>query len=213
MATADVPARRSQANRRADSRALILDAAVDVLVERGYHGTTTVAIQERAGITRGRLLHHFPSRDAVLVAAAHHLASERILEMERWFARTDDPDPGGAARIDSAIKHLWNTFRQPYFWAAMELWSAARTDEALREEIAAAERRLGRAIQSVVATMFGPVHSSHPQFDIVRDVLFTSMRGVALTYTFVDRDPATDTHVALWRGTARRFLLGEDHDS
>jgi len=125
MATADVPARRSQANRRADSRALILDAAVDVLVERGYHGTTTVAIQERAGITRGRLLHHFPSRDAVLVAAAHHLASERILEMERWFARTDDPDPGGAARIDSAIEHLWNTFRQPYFWAAISSRSAS----------------------------------------------------------------------------------------
>lgn len=212
MNTAVPPARKSQASRRADSRALILDAAVDVLVERGYNGTTTVAIQERAGVTRGRMLHHFPSRDAVLVAAAHHLASERIAEMEHWFERTDDPDPGGSARIDHAIRQLWNTFRQPYFWAAMELWSAARTDATLREEVAAAERRLGRAIQSVIATMFGPVHSSHPQFDLVRDVLFSSMRGIALTYTFVDRDPASDSHIALWRATAGRFLLADTSD-
>ncbi len=211
MTTVDPPTRKSQASRRASSQALILDAAVDALVELGYSSTTTVAIQERAGVTRGRLLHHFPSRDAVLVAAAHHLAGERIAEMESWFERTDDPDPGGSERIDTAIHQLWNTFRQPYFWAAMELWSAARTDVALRDEVATAERRLGRAIQSVIATMFGPVHSSHPQFDMVRDVLFSSMRGVALTYTFMERDPEADPHLGLWKSLAHHFLL-EDSD-
>lgn len=179
---------------------------MDLLVERGYSGTTTVAIQERAGVTRGRLLHHFPSRDAVLVAAAQHLANAQIAEMEHWFERIDDPDPGGGARIDRAIQQLWNTFRQPYFWAAMELWSAARTDDGLRDELEASERRLGRAIQNVVATMFGPVHGSHPQFDNVRDLLFSSMRGVALTYSFVERDPDTDPHLALWRSITRRLL-------
>src|SRR5688572_16801118 len=143
MTTVVTAVRRSQASRRASSRALILDAAVDLLVERGYCGTTTVAIQERAGVTRGRLLHHFPSRDAVLVAAAQHLADERIIDMEQWFEHIDDPDPGGPARIDQAITLLWSTFRQPYFWAAMELWSAARTDEGLRNELASSERRLG----------------------------------------------------------------------
>jgi AcrR family transcriptional regulator len=206
MASTVTPRHRSHSSRRADSHALILDAAVDLLVERGYGGTTTVAIQERAGVTRGRLLHHFPSRDAVVVAAVQHLADQRIAEMEQWFEHSDDQDPGGGARVDRAIDQLWNTFRQPYFWAAMELWCAARTDDGLRHELAASERRLGRAIQHVVATMFGPVHSSHPQFDDVRDVLFTSMRGVALTYSFVERDPATDPHIVLWRSLARGLL-------
>lgn len=200
------PSRRSQASRRANSQTLILDAAVYLLVERGYTGTTTVAIQERADVTRGRLLHHFPSRNAVLVAAAQHLANEQISKMEQWLEHTDDPDPGGAARIEHAIKLLWNTFRQPYFWAAMELWSASRTDADLRSELAASERRLGLAIQNVIATMFGPVHSSHPQFDNVRDVLFSSMRGVALTYAFVERDPDADPHLSLWRSIACHML-------
>jgi AcrR family transcriptional regulator len=206
MTTAVTPTRRSQASRRASSHALILDAAVDLLVERGYCGTTTVAIQERAGVTRGRLLHHFPSRNALLVAAARHLADERIIDMEQWFEHADDPDPGGPARVDRAIELLWSTFRQPYFWAAMELWSAARTDEGLRNELASSERRLGRAIQHVVATMFGPVHSSHRGFDDVRDLLFSSMRGVALTYAVVERDPEAEPHLTVWRSLARRLL-------
>ncbi len=213
MTSAVTPIRRSQASRRASSHALILDAAVELLVERGYGGTTTIAIQQRAGVTRGRLLHHFPSRDAVLVAAVRHLADERISEMERWFEHTDDPGAGGGARVDRAITQLWNTFRQPYFWAAMDLWSAARTDEGLRHELAASERRLGRAIEHVVATMFGPIHSSHPRFDDVRDVLFSSMRGVALTYAVVPRDADTDPHLELWRSVARRLLdVSSDED-
>lgn len=206
MAAAPTPTRRTQASRRATSHTLILDAAVHLLVERGYSGTTTVAIQERAGVTRGRLLHHFPSRTALLVAAAQHLADERIAEMTEWFEHTSDPDPGGGARIDQAITLLWSTFRQPYFWAAMELWSAARTDQSLRAELSASEQRLGRAIRHVIATMFGPIHSSHPGFDDMRELLFTSMRGVAISYSVMERDPDADSHLALWKSTARRML-------
>jgi len=51
---------------------------VACLVESGYSGATTLQIQARAGVSRGRLLHHFPSRDELLVAASRHLATERL---------------------------------------------------------------------------------------------------------------------------------------
>lgn len=204
-----VRAPRTQGERRAGSRALILDAAVRCLVEDGYRDTTTVTIQARAGVSRGRLLHHFPSRDALLVAAAQHLVAERIAEMERWVSESLDGRTSGAARIDRATELLWETFRQPYFWAAMELWNAARTDEELRVELLAAERRLGRALEHVVDTMYGPVHSSHPAFPDVRRLIFTSMRGVAMTYALQPHDPASDPHLPLWQQVARAMLLDE----
>lgn len=208
MAAHSRAARVSRPDRRADSRALILDAAVRALVENGYSGATTVVIQQLAGVSRGRLLHYFPSRDALLVAAAQHLAIERIAEMERWFD-TAIPEGGasGSARIEYAIGLLWRTFRQPYFWAAMELWIAARTDEGLRDGLADAERRLGRAIEHVIATMFGPVHSSHPAFPDLRELLFSSMRGVALTYSIGARNADTDPHLRLWNDMAVRMLM------
>lgn len=208
MAAPDTPSRRTQGERRADSRTLILDAAVRCLVDHGYCGATTVMIQELAGVSRGRLLHHFPSRDALLVAAAQHLAAERISEMEQWLSEAA-PTALGTDRLDHAVALLWSTFRQPYFWAAMELWIAARTSAELRAELESSEHRLGRAIQHVVATMFGPVYSSHVAFDDVRELLFSSMRGVALTYSIVERDPETDPHLALWRAVARQMLSTE----
>ena len=74
----DAPRGRRE-ERTATSRARILEAAVACLVESGYAGATTLRIQARAGVSRGRLLHHFPSRDQLLVAASHHLATERLL--------------------------------------------------------------------------------------------------------------------------------------
>ncbi|WP_163805820.1 TetR/AcrR family transcriptional regulator [Mycolicibacterium anyangense] len=197
---------RPNARRRADSNATILQAAVQALVEHGYSGASTIMVQELAGVSRGRLLHYFPSRDALLVAAAQHVARVRIEEMERGFDTVPTESAGGVDRIDQAVDLLWSTFRQPYFWAAMELWMAARTTESLRDELVDNERRLGRTIEHVIATMFGPVHSSHPDFADVRELLFTSMRGVALTYALDRRDPGSDPHLELWRTLARRAL-------
>lgn len=201
------PASRTQSQRSADSRALILDAAVDGLVVDGYHRTTTVTIQARAGVSRGRLLHHFPSREVLLIAAAQHLASEQIDAMERWIGQSDFRRLTGGERIDRATELLWATFRQPYFWAAMELWNAARTDAELRGELVEAERRLGHAIEHVVDTMYGPVLSGRSEFPEMRDLIFSSMRGVATTYAPHQRDSDTDPHLPLWKRLARQMLL------
>jgi AcrR family transcriptional regulator len=198
---------RTQGQRTADSRSLILDAAIDGLVTDGYHRTSTVAIQTRAGVSRGRLLHHFPSREELLIAAAQHLVQERVAEMDDWIARSPHGRAGGAERIDLATDLLWETFRQPYFWAAMELWTAARTDPDLRTALLEAERRLLRTIEKAVDTMYGPVLSGHPEFADVRDLVFTSMRGVALTYALHDRDPLTEPHLARWKRLLTRTLL------
>lgn len=202
-------AARTRVQRSDTTRALILDAAVDCLVIYGYDRTTTVRVQARAGVSRGRLLHQFPSRAALLVAAAQHLASAHIAEMEQWGIKHPGQAPEGGERCDQATNLLWTTFRQPYFWAAMELWNAARTDPDLRSELLVTELQLGRAITHVVAAMYGPTLSSHHRFDELRELLFTSMRGVALTYALRDRDPETDPHLPLWRKLARTILLGD----
>ncbi len=198
---------RTQRQRTADSRSLILDAAIEGLVSDGYRRTTTVTIQARAGVTRGRLLHHFPSREELLIAAAQHLARERLTEMDDWIAHSPHGRASGAERIEHATDLLWETFRQPYFWAAIELWTAARTEPELRIALFHAESRLLRTIETVVDAMYGPVLSSHPDFAEVRDLVFTSMRGVGLTYALHDRDPTTEPLLVSWKRLLIRTLV------
>jgi AcrR family transcriptional regulator len=204
--------RRSRSERSADSRQLILDATLACLFEQGYARTTTLTIQARAGVSRGRLLHQFPSRDGLLVAACQHLAQHHLAEVENWVTSSlgagdsDTHDGALGDRLDRATDQLWATFQQPYFWGAVELWTAARTDAGLRATLLPEERRLGAAIRRVIDVLYGPAITRHPGYPLVRELVFTSMRGVALTDAFDRRDPAGDPHLPLWREVSRKLL-------
>ncbi|WP_082522763.1 TetR/AcrR family transcriptional regulator [Geodermatophilus sp. Leaf369] len=197
---------RSRSERSADSRALILDAAVACLVSDGYAGASTLAVQARAGVSRGRLLHHFPSREELLVAATSHLAETMLTEAADHAVEVGAAITDPAERVDRCVELIWATFFEPPFWAAMELWNAARTDAALRAALRPQERRLRAAIRGVGDRIWGPTVTSSPRYPVVSELLFTSMRGVAIAYAFEDRPPATDPHVAMWQSLARELL-------
>lgn len=197
------PTKRALQSRTVDVQRRILDAAVAVLLEDGYGGATTLRIQEQAGVTRGRLLHHFPSRDALLTAAAHHLASARVGAMA-----ADQTWPADAGeRIDAAIEAMALTFTQGYFWAATELWIAARHNDELRAALLPGERDLARVIRPGLDVFFGPDLTSHPAYEDLREILFTSLRGMALTTAFDPREEPTRRHIARLKKLARSVLL------
>lgn len=68
--------RRTQAERRETTRAALLDAARALFAERGVADTSRDDVAERAGVTRGALYHHFPSKNAVAVAVIGALDDE-----------------------------------------------------------------------------------------------------------------------------------------
>jgi AcrR family transcriptional regulator len=200
--------RRPQAERSQETRTRILDATVALLVEEGYARTNTLAIQARAGVSRGRLLHQFPSKEELLVAAAHHVWERRLSENQRAEQALPSGADAPGERIDAVVEMLWSTFHLSYFWAATELWVASRTEPALADVIRPAERKLGRAIWTSMDELFGPELAAHPMYPVVRHTLFTSMRGVALTYAFDQRDPVTEPSLNNWKQLGRAVLLG-----
>lgn len=194
--------------RRAQRRGIavqerILDAAVRALVEHGYAGTSTLRIQQMAEVSRGSLLHQFPSRDALLVAAVQHLAEARFNEMSTRASWPEDP----RERIRAAVMAMWSTYQQDYFWAATELWLAARHNAELCDSLERQERVLYRQVRTVTDSMFGAPLNEHPDYARTREILNTSMRGVALTYTFDRRNAARDPHIADWVALAVSVLL------
>ncbi len=194
--------------RRAQQRGIavqerILDAAVRALVEHGYAGTSTLRIQQMAEVSRGSLLHQFPSRDALLVAAVQHLAEARFNELSTRTAWPAD----SRARIRAAVMAMWSTYQQDYFWAATELWLAARHNAELRDSLEQQERVLYRQVRTVTDAMFGVPLNRHPDYPRIRETLNTSMRGVALTYAFGRRNASRDPHLPDWIELAESVLL------
>ncbi len=54
------------------AKAKLLEAALQVIREQGYSATTVDELCRAAGVTKGAFFHHFPSKEALAVAAADH---------------------------------------------------------------------------------------------------------------------------------------------
>jgi AcrR family transcriptional regulator len=73
----------TRAERRAQTRAALLDAAARVFVERGFAGASVEAIAAEAGYTRGAFYSNFATKEELFVA----LLQERGFELARSAAR------------------------------------------------------------------------------------------------------------------------------
>jgi AcrR family transcriptional regulator len=171
-------ARRSQAERSATTREALLTATIESLVEDGYANTTTSRVAERAGVSRGAHLHHFQTRQALVVAAMEHLARmrrDRLLEAAESL-------PEGREGIAAGLDLLWQSYASPLFQAAVDLWSHARTDPSLRDRLIEVERGLDRDTLEVARRLFGD-HAERPDFDRQLEMAIATIRGLALLDT------------------------------
>jgi AcrR family transcriptional regulator len=168
---------RTQQQRRDETRRALLDAAVESLIEVGFARTTTLEVQRRANASRGALLHHFPSKTELLVAAVDHLAEMRARELKVLAAGL----PTGQSRIDAVLELLWQCFSGTFFQVAMELRTAARTDDELRPVLVAAERVLRDRIIAQARVLFGGELANHPGLERALDFTLQFMIGAAMT--------------------------------
>ena len=190
-----VRAPRTQQQRRDETRRALLDAVVESLIEVGFSRTTTLEVQRRADVSRGALLHHFPSKAELLVAAVDHLAEMRARELKQLANQL----PEGKSRNDAVIGLLWQCFSGAFFQVAMELRTAARTDSELRPVLAVAERALRDRIVAQARTLFGKDVAEHPGLDRALDLTLQLMIGAAMSAVLHRDDTRLDELIDDWK--------------
>jgi AcrR family transcriptional regulator len=139
------------------TRERLLLAAVDTLIDKGYAATTVAAVQARAGVSRGALLHHYPTKASLLLEAVEFLAAAQVEDLDRRaadLAATAEADLG--QRTQLWLDLMWSSFSSRLFTAVLELWIAARTEPELRTQLIPYERRLGARLRRVAQRLLGP---------------------------------------------------------
>ena len=166
------PRPRTQAERRAETRAALLDATIESLVTYGYAGTTTGRIAELAGVSRGAQTPYFRSRAELLSAAVSHLAELRLAAVHDRFNGKD-------VTVEEGLDALWDEHQGDAFIAALELWVASRTDDEMRKKMIEIERNVGLAIGKEATTALGPI-AERPGFNDDMIYILATIRGLAL---------------------------------
>lgn len=177
---AAAPARRTQSERRAETRARLLDATVRSLITVGYAGTTIRHVTELAGVSQGAQSHHFPRRVELVASAFAHLAEQRI---DRYRERaTELPDDLAVRRV-ALLDLLWEDFSSPLFTVAVKLWVAAAEDTELRERLVPVEKRIYADVCELAREVAGEL-GRDPQFDRKLAVAMNTVAGLAMMREF-----------------------------
>lgn len=160
---------RAEATRRH-----LMDATVEALVACGYAGTTTQEVCRRAEVSRGTMLHHFPTRHDLLLAALQHVLSERVATF------IADRQQEGELSRGEFLQRMWAQWQGPALVAWLELAVASRTDAVLRERMRPTMLAFDQLVQHAFAELrpFGELSAqSEP---VVPFFVFALLNGLAV---------------------------------
>ncbi len=128
--------RRSQSERRAHSRAALLEAAARGLSRYGYGNLVLEQVAKEAGFTRGALYHQFAGKEDLALAVVKWVAST-------WEEEVGDP----AHRKQDPVAVLIALARGHIVYCRRDV---ARSIMALRVEFAGQDHPVGRAIEKAM---------------------------------------------------------------
>jgi AcrR family transcriptional regulator len=186
------------AARSAATREKILRATVDCLYSLGYHQTSTVVVTKIAGVSRGAMLHHFPSKADLMMATMEHIRGQQRISHRDKLTPIKDPRERFAALIDI----LWAQYSQPIGVARIEIMLASRSDPECGAYFANLDAELDRNHKARIwplAERLG--FKDRKRVDAIVQLYAAAIRGLAIDALHPMMRPDVQSAVALLRET------------
>lgn len=202
VAEANKPPRRRRSRRGEATRQRILTACVVCLNESGYAATSIEAVMNRTGVSRGSVLHQFPTRLDLMVAVSE-MAMRRLMEdTQSRFEAMADP----VRRYRHLSRIFWETQSLPEAIAVTELLLAARWDKELTASLKAVAETIEVEIDEDVRRFAMEAGVTDIDACLVHArSLILSLRGVTLELMF---DP---DRKAIHQALAHIHALHDEH--
>jgi AcrR family transcriptional regulator len=167
-----------------ETRARVIDATIECILDEGFYRASSNRIAERAGVTWGVIQHHFGTREGLLLAAFDHSMMELIdiLESAEIAGATFD------ARLESLTDVLWSFYRQPRFIAyeqlTLNLLRDPTIDAASARRVRRQQARIGARLTALAGQAVEGIEDVLPPLE-----LFQILRGVAIGLNLTDAVP------------------------
>jgi AcrR family transcriptional regulator len=194
---------RSQAAPPADpegGRARILEAALGVFADRGYHAASIAEIGQRAGIAKSVMYHHFGSK-AGLYEAIVEAQNADLIDQISAALPSDPAAPRLRAGIDAYFAFLE---------ARPTVWRLLFRDPPVDPELVQTHRRLQRQRAELLASLLHPPdrkgRGGRPEKQLFAELLTTAIRAYAVwwyDHPTVPRRRVVDTVMAFAQAGAK----------
>ena len=179
---AAAPKAPSLTRKGSETRKALLESTITLIASKGYAATTTQAVLDHSGISRGSLLHQFKTRDVLMVAAAEE-AMERMFDTVRGKLSTV-ADPVEAMRRYPSV--LWEVQNELPARAFAELQLASRWEDGLqlglRRSVMEVNERISREMHEIAEA--NGLRSVEKLIVEVR-ALISAMQGLAVSSALI----------------------------
>ncbi len=191
MAAVDDPAPKQV--RAQATRAKLLDAALACLAEQGWSATTVAVVAERAGVSRGAVQYHFPTREDLVLASIEQMAEQLAAEARSRL----EPASGAEVSAEQVVRHIVDLYSGDHFRAALALWLAAVSEPALRDRVRHLEARVSREAHRLVVDALR-ADETVPGVREAIQVTLDWARGLGLASLLTDDRARREPSVAYW---------------
>lgn len=195
---------RRQQVRSTVTRERLIAATLDQIFEAGFHGATTEEIARRAQVSRGALLHHFPLRSDLILAAMETLLDDGTAEIRTGA----EAFRAGDLAMDGVVDLLWRLFSGRFFYLSLEMITQARSDAILRERMIPVVKRFHGALDELWAGFGDPSAGLPAQARLILNMTVCLMRGMGVQ-TVLRPDPGYyDDLIRAWKSLLPQLISG-----
>lgn len=188
------PPRLTRDEQRARTRADLLEAAVSVFAERGYHGASVDQVADAAGFTKGAVYSNFSSKEELFLALFDEVHEDMLAGLDQAMAVA--PEQRGAA-IAAAV----STWSRTWFLLETEFELYAARKPGLREVVAKRQAATRARIAAVIGRHMANAGTAgqHDPDDLARLVVAVvdGVNLMALNNDDTDRGRLLSTFLAL----------------
>lgn len=196
------PSRRTQADRSEETRRRTIDAAVACLWRDGYSTTTTLSVAAEAGLTRGAIHHHFPTKTDLMLAVADEVVRRTSTKRREMVVAHERGHPRFAALLESA----WSTQQEPEAMTLLEILLASRGDRELAERLPALVEELEAfQIRDVIGITNDIGITDHASVEAMVTLHQAALRGLSLELLFAKDRTRVDAAFQLLRWYQEAF--------
>ena len=181
--------RRSQEERTAETREALIDAAIATIHDVGYPAASTTLIAERAGVSRGAILHQFGTRATLM---AEVVAEVYRREMASYVDMVAQGQSGKSVHDWPAI--LMNVLGRPSGIAVLEILQASQSD---RELAATVRDRQADVEAAALETMRADLGGTREAALAVMRLMVWAVRGLSIANRVMPAGIDTATPIAL----------------
>jgi AcrR family transcriptional regulator len=173
------------------TRQRLLETTIRCLATYGFQASTVGFIAAEAGISRGAVQHHFPTREDLILGALEHMFAERVALLDAL------PDRDGPDRIHAVVTDIVAAIGGDLFRAALQVWTAAAADPDLRAAVLPLERHFAREVHARAVRLLG-VDDSAPDTRALVQATLDMARGLALADVLTDDSRRRARVVRAW---------------